>query len=123
MSFYVACIDGFPSIATLHPLGEKAKLRTEVVVTNVAVWATQKCAGLRTKPSTNQSIDLVDRRHDFASKLSAANVAYRSPGAAPQSGRYRSYLGYNRKCHLKLRLLTPHRAVRSFDGRAGAPRH
>src|SRR5258708_39647551 len=53
--------------------------RRKVVVANVAVWATQKCANSKAKTSTDQSVDPVDRRHDFASKLSAANVAYPQP--------------------------------------------
>lgn len=68
-----------------HPVSETAKIRTEPAIANVAVWATRKYAGPRTKASMNQSVDPVDRRHDFASKSSAANVAYPSPcdGALP----------------------------------------
>ena len=54
-------------------------MRTEAVVANVAVLATQKRAGSRVKTSTDQSVDPIDRRHDFASKSSAATVAYPSP--------------------------------------------
>jgi hypothetical protein len=68
-----------PGESGVHPLGETARLRTEPVVADVAVWATTKRTVRRARAPRNQSVDAVDRRHDWASKWSAANVAYLSP--------------------------------------------
>jgi hypothetical protein len=64
----------------VHPLGETARLRTEPVAADVAVLATSKRTVRRARAPRNQSVDAVDRRHDCASKWSAADVAYPSPG-------------------------------------------
>ena len=61
-----------------HPVAETVKIRTELDVADVVVLATGQCAGPRTKSSAKQLVILVDRRHDPASKLGAAGVAYLS---------------------------------------------
>ena len=64
-----------------NPLAETVKIRTEMVVAAVAVLATRKCAGSRTKTLVRQAVGPVDRRHELASMLGAAGVVYLKPFA------------------------------------------
>src|SRR6185436_12379450 len=56
----------------VHRVAETLEIRAKAVVDDVAVWATRKCAGSRTKRSAKQVVSPIDRRHDGASKLVAA---------------------------------------------------
>ena len=67
--------------SAVHPVAETVKIRTEMDVAAVAVLATRKCAGSRTKTSVGQAVGLVDRRHELASMLGMADVVYLEPFA------------------------------------------